>query len=149
MAVHLRLQERHGLCVELDHYPELRWHKAGALTLSLPLQRARERGSWPPSYDRLHAELEKRHTPAEAARQLVAVLILHREAPAARVHAAVELALQHGCHDADAVAVVMRQRESVSALAPPLTDLGELHRFDRPTLDTTIYDRLLGRRPLE
>jgi len=147
VAEHLRCQGRHGLRVELDHYLELLWHKPAALSRSLPLQQARARGSWPPAYDQLHAELEKRHTAAEAARQLLAVLMLHREAPAQRVHAAVELALRHGCYDADAVAVVMRQQESASGSAPPLTDLGGLHRFDRPTLDTTNYDRLLSRRP--
>lgn len=147
VAVHVRQQGRHGLLVELDHYLELLWHKPGALSRSLPLQQARERGNWPDSYDRLHAELAKRHTAAEAARQLLAVLMLHREALTEEVHAAVDIALQHGCYDAGAVAVVMRQQKSACAIAAPLTGLGDLHRFDRPTLDTTNYDRLLSRQP--
>ena len=146
VAVHLRSQGRHGLRVELDHYLELLWHKPGALTRSLPLQQARERGSWPTSYDELHAALIERYSAAEAARQLLAVLMLHREARTEDVHAAVAIALQHGCYDAGAVAVLMRQQKSACSVAAPLTDLGDLHRFDRPTLDTTNYDRLLSRR---
>lgn len=149
VAVHERLQTRHGLRVELDHYLALLWRKPGALHQSAALQQARERGSWPASYDTLHSALRQRYDWAEAARQLLAVVMLHRQAPQELVHRAVQAALEHGSYDAGAVAVTLRQLQQPEQRGEPLADLGALHRFDRPALPMTGYDLLLGRKPGE
>lgn len=144
VAEHPRLQAQHQVRVELDHYLELLWRKPGALSRSLPLKQARERAQWPASYDTLFAALGERFEPAEAARQMLAVLMLHREADPEAVQVAVSLALEHGCYDAGAIAVLLRQLQTDEAEAAPLTNIGELLAFDRPMSTTTDYDRLLS-----
>lgn len=147
VAEHERLQGRHGERLVLDHYLELLWHKPGALGRSRPLGTARAEGRWPASYDTLWTRQRERYGDAEGTRQLLTVLMLHREASAELVHTAVGLALEHGCHDAGAVAVLLRQLQQPARQAPPLPDLGELARFSRPMSTVTHYDALVGRGP--
>jgi hypothetical protein len=139
------LQGQHQVRVELDHYLELLWRKPGALGRSLPLSQARERAEWPAEYDAMFAAMNERFEPAEAARQMLAVLMLHREAQPDAVQVAVALALEHGCHDAGAIAVLLRQLHSDEAQPQPLRNIGALLAFDRPMSTTSDYDRLLGR----
>jgi len=146
VACHARLMGHHGLRLELDHYLELLWRKPGALVRSLPLAQARQRGEWPEDYDRLQRRLRERFEPAEAARQMLAVLMLHREAAPDDVQVAVSLALEHGSHDAGAIAVLLRQLCATEARNAPLAELGDLERFERPTLGLEDYDQLLTRR---
>lgn len=147
VASHERLQGRHGERLVLDHYLELLWHKPGALGRSRPLGAARAEGRWPAAYDTLWGRMRERYGEAEGTRQLLAVLMLHREAEAELVHTAVGLALEHGCHDAGAVTVLLRQLREPTRQAAPLPDLGELSRFSRPMSNVTDYDALLVRRP--
>lgn len=145
VATHERLHGRHGERLELDHYLELLWHKPGALERSRPLRQARERKRWPDGYDQLWAALRERFDDAEAARQMLAVLMLHREHDAESVFAGVDQALVHGCYDAGAVAVLVRRLASPQHERPPVAELGELARYDRPVMGLDDYDRLLTR----
>ena len=144
VAVHPRLQERHGIHLKLDHYVELLWYKPGALNRSLPLRQARERGEWPASYDRLFSVLEERFNKAEAARQMLAVLMLHRDFSPEEVFMAVELAFELGCFDAGAISVLVRQLTSNEVIAAPLQGIGSLSRYDRPVEGLEAYDALLS-----
>jgi hypothetical protein len=145
VAVHDRLQGLHGERLELDHYLELLWTKPGALGRSRPLRQARDRGRWPACYDELWQQQNDAYGATEGARQLLAVLLLHRAMPADAVHTAVELALELGTCDASAICVLARQ---LTDEGPPpaerLGALGELARYDRPVLDLGDYDALLG-----
>lgn len=147
IATHPRLQSRHELRVELDHYLELLWHKPGALHSSLPLRQARERGQWPAVYDQFQQALAERFDPTEATRQMLAVMMLHREIAADAVHVAVELAIERGCFDAGAVAVLARQlTRAPEPAVTRLDDLGELARYERPVASLDDYDQLLTQR---
>lgn len=145
VATHPRLQGRHGIRLELDHYLELLWHKPGALMRCLPLRQARDRGEWPAAYDQLVVEFAERFDEGESARQLLAVLMLHRDYAADEILVAVELAIEHGSFDAGAIAVIVRQLTEHESATPPLTDLGPLQAYDRPVTTLDEYDLLLTR----
>jgi len=135
VAVHERLSGRFGASAQLDHYLELLAIKPGALSRSLALSQARERGRWPDCFDELWAAIEARVGRSEAARQIVDVLLLCREHGPTRVELAVRGALSCGAHDGRAVGVLARQadRPAPAALeldarlagigAPPPADL--------------------------
>jgi len=145
VARHERLQDRWSQRLELDHYLELLWHKPGALSRSLPLRQARECGRWPTEYDELWAHLRVRYGEAEGTKHLLEVLLMHRDAEADEVHTAVELALEYGCYDSAAIAVLLRGLQVTEPGATPLIDLGMLSRYERPVdRDFGQYDQLIG-----
>jgi hypothetical protein len=145
VAVHERLQGCHGQRLELDHYLELLWYKPGALSRSLPLRQARDRGQWPEVYDELWRKLRLRYGESEGTRHLLEVLLMHRESEAEAIQTAVELALEYGCHDSGAIALLLRQLQVTEPEAAPLVDLGLLSRYERPAdRDFGQYDQLLG-----
>jgi len=148
VATHERLQGRQEQRLELDHYLELLWHKPGALSRSTPLRQAREQGQWPEIYDELWRHLRVRYGESEGTKHLLEVLLMHREAEAEEVHTAVELALEYGCSDSGAIAVLLRQLQVTEPEAGSLVDLGALARYERPAnRDFGQYDQLLGLMP--
>jgi transposase len=143
VARHERLQDRHGQRLELDHYLELLWRKPGALSRSLALRQAREHGRWPEKYDELWDHLRLRYGETEGTKHLLEVLLMHRDAEAEEVHTAVELALEYGCYDSGAIALLLRQLQATEPTAAPLLDLGTLSRYERPAnRDFGQYDQL-------
>lgn len=143
VARHQRLYTRHGERLELDHYLELLRHKPGALPRSRALAQAREGGRWPAAYDRLWTELKHRYGEAEGTRQLLEVLMVHRHAKSEAVHEAVERALELGCCDGGAVAVLVRQSSACEPIVPVLRSLGELARYGQAkATGLAIYDTL-------
>ena len=148
VAVHERLQGLHGESLQLDHYLELLWRKPGALARSRPLAQARAEGTWPAEYDLLWQELRDRYGEADGTRQLLDVLMMHREWPSDEVHRAVERALDYGCYDAGAIAVLLRQQTAQEPSAAPLADLGILARYERPPTSLGEYDQLLRALPI-
>ena len=145
VAAHDRIFERFGIQVTLDHYLDLLRLKPGAFKGSLPLSQAKVAGTFPPLYDRLWEVLKQRYGETEGTKQLVEVLLLHRQAPRAQVEAAVADALRLGCCDAGAIAVLVRhQMAEEEAPAPPLTDLGSLSVYERPAGDVAHYNALLS-----
>lgn len=146
VATHDRLHLRGAESLVLDHYLDALWDKPGAFPGSLPLHQARERGEFPPSYDRLWRELKQRVGDKLGTRHMIEVLLLHRHHRKQVVRQAVEQALAVGAVDPGAVALFARHLEHQRAEAPvqlSLVDLGELHRYDRPLPETTSYDVLL------
>jgi hypothetical protein len=145
IAEHERLQGKYGERLELDHYLELLHTKPGALPGARPLRQARDRGEWPASYDQLWKRLVERYGDAEGARQLIDVLLLHRTHGTDEVHQAVAMALQLGCCEAGAIAVLVRQLTTPTRPTVPLGDLGELDQYGtEATDDMSSYDGLLG-----
>lgn len=144
VAVHERLSGRFGASAQLDHYLELLALKPGALTRSMALSQARERGHWPDCFDDLWTAIEARVGRSEAARQLVDVLLLCREHGPARVELAVRGALAAGAHDGRAVAVLARQAQRPTPAALDVD--AKLHGIGAPPpTDLSGYDQLRTR----
>jgi hypothetical protein len=142
VARHDRLHGRFGTSAQLDHYRELLQLEPGALARSLALRQGRERGAWPECFDRLWHGIRERVGASEAARQMVDVLLLCRELPAAQVELAVRGALAAGALDGRAVQVLARR--AARAQPGPLENLDpRLAASDRPEPDLTDYDQLL------
>ena len=145
VACHRRLYGQHEESLKLEHYLELLWWKPGALGRSRALRQARDRGEWPACYDELWAKLKERYGQSGGSRQMLEVLLAHRERPHEEVHRAVEAALAYGCYDASAVRVLLRQEGcSIADASPALMKFGDLDRYARPAGDTKLYDELLG-----
>jgi transposase len=144
VARHPRLQGRFQTSAQLDHYLELLKHKPGALARSLPLAQEREHGHWLACFDELWQAITERVGAAEAARQIVDVLMLCRELGPDRVELAVRGALAAGAHDGRAVAVLARRSERPAPVL--LTGLdARLTATARVAPDLAGYDQLLDR----
>lgn len=141
IARHPRLWKRFELRIELDHYLELLQRKPGAFAGSVALYQARAQGRWPALYDECWRSLVARYGEQDGTRQLIDVLLLHRDHSADAVTAAITAALQRGGCDFAAIRLLARGREI--GVSPPLVDVGALARFDRPCGDVSTYDRLL------
>lgn len=143
VATHERLSGRFGERLVLDHYLELLQVKPGALAKARALHQARETGQWPPSYDRLFEGLKQRYGDTEGTRQMLQVLLLHRDHDAVAVHQAVAQALALGCGDAGAIAVLVRQQGACPAPPAVIADLGALARYGQTCpASLHIYDGL-------
>ena len=142
VARHERLRGRLSVCARLDHYLELLHRKPGALAGSLALHQEREAGRWPVTFDQLWRALERRHGASEAARQMVEVLVLCREAGPARVELAARGALAAGALEGGAVAVLARRNERPPP--QPIEGLAKHLSTERPEPSLAGYDALLG-----
>jgi transposase len=141
VARHERLPGRHGTSAQLDHYLDLLKRKPGALARSLALRQERDRGDWPACFDELWSAIAERVGREEAARQMVDVLLLHRELPARAVELAVRGALAAGAHDGRAVALLARRSERT--VAPALEVEERLAGIGSPPpTDISGYDQL-------
>jgi transposase len=141
LATHERLAGRYGTSAQLEHYLELLRRKPGALARSLALRQERDRGDWPACFDELWSAIAQRVGREEAARQMVEVLLLLRELPAARVELAVAGALTAGAHDGRAVALLARRSER--AASPALEVEERLAGIGSPPpTDISGYDQL-------
>ena len=144
VAEHERLYDKHGERLVLDHYLELLMGKPGAMPGARPLRQARDRDEWPASYDRLWTRLRERHGETAGTREMIDVLLLHRLHPKSDVNTAVEMALNLGCCDAGAIAVLVRRLRFPDAPRTPLEALGELAEIGTPAeADMGSYDGLL------
>jgi transposase len=144
VACHERLHGLGGQSLALDHYLDLIVHRPGALRGSLPLAQARQAGAWPQGYDALWEALTARHGKMEGTRQMVEVLLLHREHGRDLVEVAAATALEHGCIEADAVKHLVRHLGEPVVVVAPLGELGELAQYVVPVPSLTDYDALLG-----
>jgi transposase len=143
VARHERLTGTGGQSLKLDHYIDLIVHRPGALRGSIPLAQARATGEWPKSYDALWAAFVARHGKAEGTRQMVAVLLLHREHGRELVEVAAATALERGCIEAEAVKHLVRHLDEPLVSIVPLGELGDLARYDVPVPNLADYDALL------
>ena len=130
----------------LDHYLDLLSRRPGAFAGSLVLAQARERGEWPALYDHLHEAFKERFGLSKGTRELVDVLLLHREFGAPEVHRAVERALELGCLEAAAIRHLAKQGETPVTIPPALLGLGDLARHQVSVPSLSAFDALIGGR---
>jgi transposase len=142
IAVHERCYERHQQVLDLEHYLDVLERKPGALVGSKPLASWRERGLWPPSYDRLLDELIRRHGKQSGTRQMIQVLSLIKPHGHQHVRSAVEEAVSLGCADAAAIRHLIEAADLTHA-GQAIIELDTLSRFERPLPVLTHYDGLL------
>jgi len=143
IARHERSYERHQQVLDLEHYLDVLERKPGALIGSKPLLAWRQRGLWSESYDRLLAELIRRHGKQSGTRQMVEVLSLIKQHGHERLRAAVQKALALGCSDAAAIRHLVETADLTRAPST-IVELGALSRFERPLPVMTDYDGLLS-----
>jgi transposase len=143
IACHERCYERNQQVLELEHYLDVLERKPGALAGSKPLAAWRQRGLWPESYDRLLADLIRRHGKQSGTRQMIQVLSLIKPYGHERVRTAVEEAITLGCSDAAAIRHLAGAADLTHARSA-IIELGALSRFERPLPVMTDYDGLLG-----
>jgi hypothetical protein len=109
IARHPRVVAREGSQVDLDHYLEVLKHKPGALPGSTALAQARTSGVFTAADDAFWAAARKTDGDAEATRELIDVLLLHRAMEPHHVIAGITAALSVGAVTADVVAVEARR----------------------------------------
>ena len=129
----------------LDHYLEVLRFKPRALAGSLPMRQAIDDGSFPSSYTDFHRHLVDRLGESEGARQMVDVLMLHRQYGPVLVISAVEQALDAGAYDHAAVALLARALAEPPRPALRAPPLHVLTSPQVPIPDCRHYDQLLTR----
>jgi transposase len=142
VARHERSYARRQQILDLEHYLDTLERKPGALAGSKPLQRWREAGRWPQSYDQLWASLNERHGKSAGTRDMIELLQAGRRLSYARLTGAIETAVALNCMDAAAVRYLLNQVESSNKSAPAL-EIGALSCYERPLPDLAAYNQLL------
>lgn len=144
IACHERSYGRGQQILNLEHYLDVLERKPGALPGSTPLAQWRERGLWPPCFDRLWERLQQREGKQAGTRAMVELLQLGRSQGYGALRAAVEKALELGCSDASAVRyLLLLPVEQTPSATLPLEALGALSRYERPLPEVSGYDQLL------
>ena len=126
IARHARVVARDGSCVDLDQYLEVLHHKPGAFPGSTALAQARASGSFTSAHDAFWAASRRTDGDAQATRELIDVLLLHRSMAASDITTGIEAALTVGAVTADVVAVEARraatERLNADYLQPMTTE---------------------------
>jgi transposase len=143
VARHERCYSRQQQILDLEHYLDVLEKKPGALAGSKPLEQWRQTGRWPDSFDRLWAELMKRHGKQAGTRHMIDVLTLGKQHGQDRLREAVESALDAGSHDVSTIRYLMTTSSSSPISVPPI-DIGLLERYERPLPVMNEYDQLLS-----
>ncbi|MBP2217240.1 hypothetical protein H4V95_002431 [Arthrobacter sp. CAN_C5] len=145
IARHARVVARHGSCVDLDHYLEVLHHKPGAF----PGSTALASGSFTSAHDAFWAAARRADGYAQATRELINVLLLHRSMITKDVVSGIKAALTVGAVTADVVAVEARRvatdritaerLQPAAAVVEPGTS--DRHRLNELGLEGTVAVR--------
>jgi transposase len=143
VARHERCYSRQQQILDLEHYLDVLEKKPGAFAGSKPLEQWRQTGRWPDSFDRLWAELMKRHGKQPGTRQMIDMLALGKQHGYDRLRAAVESALDSGSYDVSAIRYLLTAKDACRPELP-VPELGLLGRYERPLPIMNDYDQLLS-----
>lgn len=169
IAHHERSTRKGAQVLDLDHYLEVLKIKPGALPGATALVQARECGSFTNAHEAFWAAARKAHGDADGTRELIEVLLLHRNMAHADVIGGLRAAVTVGAISADVVAVEARKHaqdnsqgprveaefsasgERVTSLtqrrlADPAAVIAGLPPDSRPLPSVAGYDQLLTRR---
>jgi hypothetical protein len=141
VARHERCYSRQQQILDLEHYLDVLEKKPGALAGSKPLEQWRQTGRWPDSFERLWAELMKRHGKQSGTRHMIEVLRLGKQHGYDRLRDVVAEALEAGSHDVSAIRYLLTAGQAPEL---PAIDIGLLQRYERPLPVLNEYDRLLS-----
>jgi len=143
VAVHRRCYDRGQDILEPLHYLPLLARRPGALQHAKPIRQWR--ATWPPAYERLLSELQRRQPEGTGTRQFIAVLQLHQDHPAELVEQAVSQALEHHCPHFDGVQLCLRQlaRPEPPPITLDLSDQPKLVGVGEQPIRLASYDQLL------
>ena len=143
VAVHRRCYEQQQDILDPLHYLPLLAQRPGALHHAQPIRQWR--ASWPPVYEQLLAELQRREPEGAGVRQFIAVLQLHQHHPAELVEQAVSQALAYHCPHLDGVQQCLRQlvQPEPSPVSLDLQDHPKLVGVGQQPLQLEHYDHLL------
>lgn len=144
LAIHPRCYERGQEIIDPLHYLPLLRQRPGAFQHAKPLRQWR--AQWPPVYEELLADLQKKWPDGRGVREFIAILYLHREHAQAVLVEAIEWALAHRCAHLDGIKLCLTQM----ALHEPAfaqADLGRhphLRHIGQQVVSTQAYDTLVG-----
>lgn len=142
IAQHERCYGHKQQILDLEHYLDVLERKPGALYGSKPLAAWREKGLWPAAYDRLLAELVRRHGRQSGTRQMIHIVELVRQFGHQRLQEAIQASIDLGCYDPGAIRHLVCSAE-LSRITPIRVDVPELSCFERPLPVVADYDLLL------
>lgn len=128
-----KLAARHERCYlrgrqiyNLEHYLDVLKRKPGALSGSKPLNQWRKEGRWTTQFDRLWEQLQERHGRSAGTRLMIELLLEGKRVGYERLNRAIELALELGTGEAEAVSYLLKAEE--------------LKRFDHECSKLTVND---------
>jgi transposase len=144
VAVHSRCYGHHQDILEPMHYLPLLEQRPGAFKHAKPVRQWR--ATWPPVYEQLLAELQRRRPDGAGVRQFIQVLRLHKHHPAELVEQAVTQALAHHCPHLDGVRLCLRQlvQPDPTPVSLDLKEHPKLVAVGQQPLRLEHYDYLLG-----
>lgn len=122
IAHHERSTRKGAQVLDLDHYLEVLKIKPGALPGATALVQARECGSFTSAHEAFWAAARKAHGDADGTRQLIEVLLLHRNMAHADRIGGLHAAVTVGAISADVVAVEARKHADNRALGDTTLD---------------------------
>jgi hypothetical protein len=143
VARHERCYRRRQQILDLEHYLEVLRRKPGALAGSTPLVQWREQGRWKASHDRFWQILNHRQGRPNGTRAMIEVLTLGKQHGYDRLDQVLEIALELGCSDVDAIRYLLTEGALQRRPAEPV-DAPLLARYERPLPTLTEYDQLLS-----
>ena len=169
IAHHERSTRKGAQVLDLDHYLEVLKIKPGALPGATALVQARACGSFTNAHEAFWAAAREAHGDADGTRELIEVLLLHRNMAHADVIGGLRAAITVGAISADVVAVEARKHAQDSTrgaavetsphasggrvssltqrlLADPAAVIAGLPPDTRPLPSVAGYDQLLTRR---
>jgi transposase len=151
VARHPRVAVKCGQSIVLDHYLEVLTHKPGALSGSQALTAAREQGIFTAEHDAFWAGARKAHGDRAGTIELIEVLLLHRQMPAAQVITGLRAAMATGTFRADVVALEARLAQGLAGGDANVVSLTRrrLPADERPLPSVDAYDALLPSRRQE
>jgi transposase len=141
VATHERSLHRHAEVLLLDHYLETLAVKPGALAGATALARARESGAFTATHERFWAAARRQGGDRAGTQALIAVLLAHRQLPAAAVSAGMERVLAIGSVDPELVRI--EARRTLGRPEPVIVLPERLERYERALPGLAAYDHLL------
>jgi len=142
IARHLRCWGREQDILEPYHYLPLLAQRPRAFEHAQAIREWRQR--WPAVFDRVYERLQQENKPAQATRHFIELLMLGQGLTEARLAAALEEALRHGCLQVACVRELLRRQEDHPAPQPDLSQRPHLAAVAVQRPDIARYDQLLA-----
>jgi len=141
VARHERAIARGSQVLELDHYLEVLVKKPGALACATALSQAKAAGTFTASHQAYWDALREARGDQAGTRAFVEVLLAHRSLPVEALICAMELAVESG--GLDPQAVIVSARHLNDRTVAPIVPIESVAKYDRPKPCLSQYDELI------